>query len=244
MKKIHFLKLVIDIGYTSIKLGLFENKDLVAISKINECSLESVQKFVSNKTVSSAIISSVKDIDTNTLQISNYYKGFIFSNTTSIPIKNNYKTSNTLGRDRLAAVVGAHSLYPKQDVVVFDAGTCLTIDFLNKKGEYISGKLSPGIEMRYKALHTFTDKLPLVKKENIVPAIGADTDLSIISGVQNGILSEVKSIISEYRLKKPNTIFIMTGGDLFFFEKELKSSIFANSNLVLIGLNEILDFNE
>ena len=97
--------------------------------------------------------------------------------------------------------------------------------------------------MRYNALYTFTNKLPLIHKETTVPIIGDDTNSSISSGVQQVVLAEVKSIISDYRLQNPDTIVVITGGDCFFFEKELKSSIFVNPNLVLIGLNEILDFN-
>jgi type III pantothenate kinase len=238
------LKLAIDIGNTSTKLALFEGKVLFAKSNINECRLKSIQEFVANKEVSATIISSVKAINSEILSISDYYKGFILSKNMSIPIKNNYKNSNTLGKDRLAAVVGANSLYSKRDIIVFDAGTCLTVDFVSAKGEYIGGRISPGIEMRYKALHTFTDKLPLGQKEKTIPIIGTDTNSSISSGVQQGILAEVKLIISEYRLQKPDTVAVITGGDCFFFEKELKNSIFANPNLVLIGLNEILDFNE
>jgi type III pantothenate kinase len=238
------LKLAIDIGNTSTRLALFEGKDVFATSNINECILKSIQEFVAKKEISATIISSVKEINSEILSISDYYKGCILSESLPVPIKNNYKTINTLGKDRLAAVVGAHSLYPKKDIIVFDAGTCLTIDFVSAKGEYIGGRISPGIEMRYKALHTFTDKLPLVKKEKITPILGDDTTSSITSGVQRGILAEVMSIILDCRLQKPNTIAVMTGGDCFFFEKELKNSIFANPNLVMIGLNEILDFNE
>ena len=168
----------------------------------------------------------------------------ILTDKKKVPLTNKYKTPNTLGKDRLAGVIGVTSLYPKKDILVFDAGTCLTMDFVNKKGEYIGGRISPGIEMRYKALHTFTDKLPLGQKEKTTPIIGDDTHSSIASGVQQGILAEVKSIISEYKLRNPDTIVVVTGGDCFFFEKELKNSIFANPNLVLIGLNEILDYNE
>ena len=238
------MKLVIDIGNTSTKLALFAGKDLFATSNINECNLQVIQEFVANNKVSATIISSVKEISSEILSILDYYKGCILSENTPLPIINNYATSDTLGKDRLAAVVGALFLYPERNIVVFDAGTCLTIDFVSKKGEYIGGRISPGIEMRYKALHTFTDKLPLCQKEKKTPTIGNDTNSSIVSGVQQGILAEIKSIISEYRLQKSDTVFVITGGDCFFFEKALKSSIFANPNLVMIGLNEILDFNE
>ena len=172
------------------------------------------------------------------------YSAEVLSEKTPLPIINNYKTSLTLGKDRLAAVVGASVLYPGKDVLVFDAGTCLTIDFINSDKEYVGGRISPGIEMRYNALHTFTDKLPLIKSEKNTLVIGNDTKTSIISGVQQGILAEVKTIISEYKSKNTDTVFVFTGGDSFYFEKELKNSIFANPNLVLIGLNEILDYNE
>jgi len=238
------VKLIIDIGNTRVKLALFEGEDVFLTSNINKCTLKSVQEFVDDKEVSATIVSSVKAINDEILSVSDHYKGFILSENISVPIKNSYKDSNRLGKDRLAAVVGASSLYPKKDIIVFDAGTCLTIDFVSKKGEYIGGRISPGIEMRYKALNTFTDNLPLGQKEKTTPILGDDTNSSIISGVQQGILTEVKSIISEYRLQKPDTVFVITGGDCFFFEKELKNSIFAHPDLVLIGLNKILDFNE
>ena len=209
-KKIHFLKLAIDIGNTSTKLALFEAKNVFATAAINKCNLKNIQKFVANKEISATIISSVKEINSEISSIADYYKAIVLSENTPVPIKNHYKTPNTLG----------------------------------KKGEYIGGRISPGIEMRYKALHTFTNKLPLVKKGKTTPFIGDDTNSSISSGVQQGILAEVRSIISEYRLEKPDALAVVTGGDCFFFEKELKNSIFANPNLVLIGLNEILDFNE
>ena len=238
------MKLVIDIGNTRTKLALFEGKDLFSESNIDECSLTIVQDFVANQVISAAIISSVKKDDSELLSISDYYNGLILCEETSIPIKNQYKHPHTLGNDRLAAVVGAYFLFPKKNVLVFDAGTCLTIDFITEKGEYIGGRVSPGIGMRYKALHTFTDRLPLLQKEKTPSIIGDDTNSCIVSGVQRGILDEVRSVIFDYRSQKNDTIAVVTGGDCFFFEKELKNSIFANPNLVMIGLNEILDFNE
>jgi len=238
------LKLIIDIGNTSTNLALFDGKEIVRASNIGKYNLLKVEKFISSDVISSSIISSVKEITNEILSISSSYNAIIFTDKTKVPLTNKYKTPNTLGKDRLAGVIGAAFLYPKEDILVFDAGTCLTIDFVNAQKEYFGGRISPGIQMRFKALHTFTDKLPLVHQENIVNYMGDDTNSSILSGVQQGILSEVKLIISEYKLKNPDTISVVTGGDYFFFEKELKNSIFANPNLVLIGLNEILDYNE
>ena len=238
------MKLIIDIGNTSTKLGLFQEKDILSSSIINQFSLISIQEFVRKKKISSTIISSVKEINSEILAVANYYNAIMLKESIAIPIKNHYKNPDTLGNDRLAAVVGGYSLYPNKDIVIFDAGTCLTMDHITQKGEYIGGRISPGIEMRYKALNTFTDKLPLVQKEKSIPMIGSDTRSSILSGVQKGILAEVDLIISDLKLQKPDLITLITGGDHFFFEKELKNSIFAYPNLVLIGLNEILDFNE
>ncbi len=237
------MKLIIDIGNTNTKLALFKHKELVAKLTLNNLELIKVQRFIDNKHISNAIISSVTSIDSEILKVVSHYKALVLCEDVKVPIKNYYKTPSTLGKDRLAAVIGAYSIYPKKEVLVFDSGTCLTVDFLNSKGEYIGGRISLGIEMRYQALHTLTEKLPLIKQQILSPMIGCDTNSSIVSGVQQGILSEVKSIISYYKQQYPDIIAIITGGDCFFFEKELKSSIFANPNLVLIGLNEILDFN-
>ncbi len=237
------MKLIIDIGNTRNKLALFDGQQIYSQCNINDITLERVQEFVANQNISATIISSVKDFDSQTLSVSDYYDAIILSENTLIPIQNSYKTKDTLGKDRLASVVGAYFLYPGRDIIVFDLGTCLTIDIISAQGEYIGGRISPGILMRYKALHTFTDKLPLVDKEKSTFMIGNDTRTSISSGVQQGILAEIKLTLSEYRLHKPDSVAVVTGGDCFFFEKELKNSIFANPNLVLVGLNTILDFN-
>ena len=238
------MKLIIDIGNTSTKLALFDGKEVVRHSNIGKCKLLKVERFIDSDVISSSIISSVKEITAEISNIYSCYNAIILTDKTKVPLTNKYKTPNTLGKDRLAGVIGAAFLYPDKDILVFDAGTCLTIDFVNAQKEYLGGRISPGIEMRFKALHTFTDQLPLVHQENRVNYIADDTESSIVSGVQQGILSEVKLVISEYKLQKPDTIAVVTGGDCFFFEKELKNSIFANPNLVLIGLNEILDYNE
>lgn len=223
---------------------MFDGKELKKHKIVDSLTLKNVQQFILLNKVSSAILSSVQNIGKEFFKVINEFSVIVLSENTPLPIKNNYATASSLGKDRLAAAVGASVLYPEKDVLVFDAGTCLTIDFINSDKEYVGGRISPGIEMRYNALHTFTDKLPLIKSEKNALAIGNDTKTSIISGVQQGILAEVKTIISEYKSKNTDTVFVFTGGDSFYFEKELKNSIFANPNLVLIGLNEILDYNE
>jgi type III pantothenate kinase len=238
------VKLIIDIGNTAVKIALFKGKQLHNTTIVDDCTLKNILSFVNKHDISGTIISSVKDINADIKKLIHHFDALFLDFNTLLPIIIDYKTPNTLGNDRIAAVVGASVLFPKQDVLVFDAGTCLTIDFITKEKVYKGGRISPGIAMRYKALHQFAEQLPLgnYSSENVL--MGYDTESSIISGVQQGILSEVREIINVYKKENKETIITVTGGDCFFFEKELKNSIFANPNLVLIGLNEILDYNE
>ncbi|MFQ3332900.1 MAG: type III pantothenate kinase [Thalassomonas sp.] len=238
------MKLIIDIGNTAVKTALFEDKQLVSSAVLDTYALQNILVFVGSHTISSAIISSVTALNPDTEKIIQHFNALFLNENTPLPITIDYKTPNTLGRDRIAAVVGASVLFPKQDVLVFDAGTCLTIDFVNKEKVYKGGRISPGIMMRYKALNQFTNKLPLCEFTESSMLLGDDTNSSIISGVQQGILAEVRDIINVYKKENKKTVIAVTGGDCFFFEKELKSSIFANPFLVMEGLNEILDYNE
>ena len=238
--------LVIDIGNSFTKLAYFTDDKLIKKLQFKNTSTEISSDLKSIESDYYVIISSVSTnvfdfvysiIKTKTKNI------LIFSNQTKIPIINKYLTPETLGLDRLAAIIGANTLYPKTDLLVFDAGTALTIDFINKQGEYIGGNISPGINLRYKSLHDNTSKLPLLKKTEKFVELGNSTNEAIISGVQKGILLEVDSYISEFKKNYNNLMVVFTGGDCFFFEKNLKNSIFANQNLVSIGLLEILKFN-
>ena len=166
------------------------------------------------------------------------------SHKTSLPINLNYKTPETLGKDRIANIVAVSEEYPNKNAVVIDAGTCITYDFINKNKEYLGGRISPGLEMRYKSLNEFTELLPKLSFSGESKFIGDDTDSSILSGVEQGVLSEVDSLISVFRKENEDLIVVVTGGDTFFFENALKNSIFADQNLVLKGLNIILKYNE
>ena len=168
----------------------------------------------------------------------------VVSPATKVPFKNLYKTPHTLGVDRIALVSGGIKKYPNKNVLLIDAGTCITFDFVNSKSEYLGGAISPGITMRYKALHNFTANLPLLEKNELKNFIGKSTNESINSGVVNGVIKELDGVILEYKEKYGNLTVVLTGGDTNFLSKQLKSSIFANQNFLLKGLNEILIFNK
>lgn len=238
------MNLVIDIGNTLVKAALFEGRELKELKVYN--SLNDLSKDTAfYRQAGHCFVGSVtKDIH-YTADILSDFKGLdFFSPLRSMPLKNLYKTPATLGSDRFAASVGAYSLYPQKNVLVMDAGTCLKFDFTNANSEYFGGAISPGLQMRFKALQHFTDKLPLVKSdENFDKLIGQTTEESILSGVINGILQEADGIINEYKKLYPDLTIVVTGGDTDFFAKRLKNRIFAHPHLVLIGLNEILIYN-
>ena len=168
----------------------------------------------------------------------------IFNSETKIPLTNLYQSASTLGSDRLAASVGAYFLYPNANVLVIDAGTCIKYNFTNSKNEYLGGGISPGIRMKLKALQTFTSKLPLVEANfSYNELVGNNTQNSILSGVLNGSVAEIDGIISQYKLQFTDIICVLTGGDSEYLAKRLKNSIFAHQNLVIKGLNDILNYN-
>lgn len=238
------MNLVIDIGNTRIKAGLFQQKELLLqknYSGIQELAADSQVCLPARK----AIICSVIDSDLSEFKFLNHYKPLIhFSYKTPIPIKNLYTSPSTLGSDRIAAAVGANALFPSANLLAIDTGTCLKYNFVNKKNEFVGGAISPGLQMRFNALHHYTEKLPLLAcDENFNHLIGTTTHDSILSGVINGIIQETDGIIEEYKKCYPDLTILVSGGDTAFFAKRLKNRIFAHPHLVMQGLNEILILN-
>lgn len=238
------MNLIIDIGNTRVKAALFNERELVEMKVYDSLDALTLDHAF-YKQAESCFVGSVVGDTHYTADILSDFKGLdFFSSERPMPIKNLYKSTATLGSDRLAASIGAYSLYPQKNVLVIDAGTCLKFNFTSASGEYLGGAISPGLQMRFKALQHFTDKLPLVPfDENFNKLIGDTTQESILSGVMNGILQEAEGTINEYKKLYPDLTIVITGGDTDFFAKHLKNRIFTHPNLVLIGLNEILIFN-
>lgn len=162
---------------------------------------------------------------------------------TPLPIRSLYQTPETLGKDRLAAVVGANSLFPHKNILVIDAGTALTIDFIDSEGNYHGGNISPGLNMRFRVLHEYTKNLPLLTHDFDYKIIGDSTASAIASGVKNGIIFEINSYIDHFVKKFPQLVTILTGGDGFFLENIINRHIFAEPNLVFLGLEKIVLMN-
>ncbi len=236
------LNLIIDIGNNSAKFFLFQGKQIILHTRKAERISELLDEWKSLYTIEKAIVSSVVDIDTQLKRkLTELAIPVIwFNNTTRTPLKVNYSTPETLGSDRLAAAVGAWSEAPGQNILVIDAGSAITVDFVGKEGTYNGGNISPGIKMRLKALHEFTGRLPLVEKEGDTPFLGHDTETAIRSGVFQGVCHEIEGYISEFQRKYGNVLVFLTGGDENSLKNNIKSRIFADKFLVAKGMNRIL----
>ena len=235
------INLCIDTGNTSIKAGVFI--DNLLKEKLLFNSYDELVKWADSRLFNRIIVSSVKGDEDLLVKMLKVKKVFVFDYTMNSPVINLYKTPQTLGKDRLASVIGASSVFPGRNCLVIDAGTCITYDILDSEQNYHGGAISPGLNMRFKALNTFTAKLPLLSPETDTPFTGFDTHSSIISGVQNGTVYEINMIIAEYSDKYSDLQVILCGGDSDFFESKIKGAIFAFPDLVLVGLNHTLLYN-
>ncbi len=240
------MNLCIDIGNTRAKAAIFTpDENLLDIKYYpEEITAEDVAKIKEEYPIKQAILASVANHSealTTALQSLPFY--IPLSHTTPLPVQLNYDTPTTLGRDRIAVVVAGNALFANSDLLVIDAGTCITYDFIDKKAVYHGGSISPGFHMKFKALHSFTDQLPLIETNETEGITGKTTRASIISGVIYGTIAEIGGIISFYRAKYPGLKVLMTGGDSAYFDSMLKSRIFVLPNLLLQGLNQILIYN-
>lgn len=241
--------LVIDIGNSLTKVAVFKNQEIIFFVKADDLNALNIEGIAKEHQTQKIIVSSVRNQFEHTLSALAKKKEILFFNSqTKTPIKNHYQTLHTLGLDRLAAVVGAKALYKKNNVLIIDAGTCITYDLVDEQYNYYGGSISPGINMRLKALNQQTGNLPLVAfDENFTAHFGANTPEAILSGVINGVLAEVNGFIQNYNLLYADLKIILCGGNAPFFDARFKNSIFAKQvinqpNLVLIGLNTIVNY--
>lgn len=240
------MHLALDFGNSFVKAGLFEEDRLQLVKRFKTEDHEGLITFLKNHSIEAGIFASVIELPVDLREFLTHQLALLeLTNKTALPVQVAYETPETLGIDRIASVVAARKLQPSRPVLAIDTGTCITYDFVTAEGVYSGGAISPGFQMRFKALNAFTGRLPLVSapEEKTVALTGLNTETSILSGVCNGIVHEVDGFIAAYRKKNDDLAVVVGGGDTHFFEKNLKNPIFAKSNLVLIGLNEILKFN-
>lgn len=240
------MNLAIDIGNSFAKAAVFEKGQLVETFQSAKNDPDFIKPVLTAyPQIDSAIMtSSQPESESVENQLKKLMKYYIrFRPDVAVPIKNMYETPASLGSDRLAAAVGAHSTYPESDVLIVDFGTAITIDVVTKGGEFLGGNISPGATTRFRALHDYTTTLPLLSLPEETQLIGGSSAQAIEGGVVNGILFEIEGYISRLSEKYDGLRVIFTGGDGNYFAKKLKNTIFATCDLVVLGLNTILEYN-
>lgn len=232
--------LIADIGNSRLKLALFEN-DVITSLHAGPADVKPIDGIYTS--ASYLIVSSVSGEIPDWLLDYPLEFRLELTHRTPVPIELDYESVETLGMDRLAAACGARMLYPNQNLLITDAGSCITHDFVQAKGVYKGGMISPGIQMRLNAMHMFTGSLPKLHFEDVQGFYGNDTKSSMLHGVQQGVIGEYYYIKGLFERQYQKMRCVLTGGNTDFFVKHLKNQIFAHPNLVLLGLNQILKFN-
>lgn len=238
------VNLIIDIGNTAMKAGVFRNGQLqkavratlTDATELEEALLKLVpldpqKAFVSNVNHGQPALEAF--LKRASISYSYFQPGDI------VPIVNKYETPESLGRDRIANAVAANKLFPSTPIVVIDAGTCIKFDFITRNNEYFGGSISPGIDLRFRALHEFTARLPLIPRSDTIYLVGKNTREAIQSGVINGTVAEIKGVLEQYQMTHKDLKVVVTGGDIALLERGLKTTLISEPWLTLKGLHEI-----
>jgi len=236
--------LCFDFGNTRLKCGVFNGKDLKEVVVLEDDKTDTIKNIIAKQDASRSILSSVIDhnpeIETLLHEKTKFHK---LNHQSKLPFATPVGKPETIGADRLALVAAAVYFYPKQHNLIIGLGSCITYNFANKFHEFLGGSISPGLEMRFKAMHHFTAKLPLAKPDSNFPLVGYDTKTNLQSGAILGMAKEMDGIIDEYALKYSNFNVHLTGGDMRFFVPLLKNKIFANPHLIFNGLYALSESN-
>lgn len=239
------MNLIADIGNTRIKIAVYDGDQQITFKATpRRFALSMLKKAVDSYPITCAILCNTSDVDKAVVEYLQSNKIFIHLNhKTPIPIINGYSSPEMLGKDRIAAAVGAKKRFQNQSILFIDMGTCITMNFVNSTGEFIGGNISPGIKMRLRAMHKFTARLPIVEVGIPKTHFGADTNEAMQNGAIKGTFREIDGFIQETKEKFGAINVILTGGDADMFENYSKNKIFVAPYLVLEGLNEILKYN-
>jgi len=234
--------LCFDFGNTRLKCGVFKNDELAEVFSLadsNNSTIEDLLKrYTPKKTILSSVIDHNIEIEKILTERTSFHK---LSSKTILPFTTPVGKPETIGADRLALAAAAVYFHSGKNNLVVGLGSCVTYNFINKYSSFIGGSISPGMEMRFKALNYYTAKLPLVKPDPMTigwnfPLIGYDTRTNILSGVLIGLAEEIDGTINKYKEKFHNINVLLTGGDVVYFAHHLKSRIFTDPDLIFKGL--------
>jgi type III pantothenate kinase len=237
------ITLCLDFGNTRSKAAVFSNdqiKEVFVLVNLTEDLEHIVQQYKPQRSILSSVIDHDVRVETLLRQHTDFHR---LSNLSSLPFSIPVGKPETVGADRLAIAAASVFLFPGKNNLAIGLGTCITYNFINQQHELVGGSISPGMEMRFKAMHQFTAKLPLVKATWNVPLIGYDTATNLQSGVVLGMAKEMDGIVDAYKERFGNFNVLLTGGDIAIFEPHLKNKIFADPDLIFKGLYAICESN-
>ena len=238
------MHLIIDFGNTQAKIAVFDGNEMIRFESYPSLDLISLKSDFDVESFDGVLLASVIDHDPDLEEyINSLPGGHRLSASSQLPFTNTYGSPSSLGVDRMANAAALRAKYIGRNALCIDMGTCIKYDFVDRSGAYLGGSISPGFGMRFSALNTFTDKLPLIEPQATKDFVGTDTNSSMVSGVFQGIVAELNGVIMNYIAKFGDVEIVMTGGDASFFENEVKNSIFADAFFTLRGLNAILKVN-
>jgi type III pantothenate kinase len=236
--------LCFDFGNTRLKCAVFHDRDfkeeLVLENAGADALLQLLNRFRPDKTILSSVINHPPEIEELLATYSRFHK---LGHTSKLPFTTPVGKPETIGADRLAICAASVDLFPQHHNLAIGLGTCITYNYINQAHEFLGGSISPGMNMRFRAMHEQTALLPLVQAESTFPLVGYDTKTNLLSGVILGMAKEIDGIIDAYALKYSNFNVLLTGGDMGFFVPHLKNKIFADPNLIYKGLYAISEFN-
>ncbi len=238
------ITLCFDFGNTRKKVAVFKKTKLAEAVVLKDDTAETIQQLIEKYKPARSILSSVIDhnpaVDELLAAHSSFHK---LSHLTRLAFTTPVGKPETIGADRLALCAAAVRFYPKKNNLVIGLGTCITYNFINKYHEFLGGAISPGLEMRLKAMQQFTAKLPYAKPDSNVPLIGYDTNTNLLSGAVLGMAKEMDGFIEAYKEKYRNFNVLLTGGDIVYLASHLKNKIFADPDLIFKGLYAISEVN-
>ena len=238
------ISICFDFGNTRLKAAIFNNHELLEVVVLNEgngIEMEALlDKFKPQKTILSSVIHHDKNIEELLAQKTKFH---LLGPSTLINFTTPVGKPETIGADRLAMVAAAVDLYPHQHNLIISLGTCITYNFVSNQHAFLGGSISPGMQMRFRAMHEQTALLPLIQPSTEFTLVGYDTKTNLLSGVILGIAAEIDGIIAAYEQKYANFNVLLTGGDICYFVPHLKKRIFADPNLIFKGLYAICEKN-
>ncbi|MBS1730559.1 MAG: type III pantothenate kinase [Bacteroidetes bacterium] len=241
---VQYTTICFDLGNTLLKYAVFYGDQCKGIFILENAGIESFQKvldkYTPQKTILSSVVNHEKSIETLLAEKSQFHK---LSHESKLPFTIPIAKKETVGADRLALMSAARTIYPGMHTLVISFGSCITYNFMNASGVFLGGAISPGMEMRFKAMHTFTAKLPLINANPIFPLIGYDTRTNLLSGVMLGIRGEINYQVELYEERYSNFNAVLTGGDMRYFASHLKKKIFADPQFIYKGLYAISELN-